>query len=98
MDKFQWILKTHVDRPQHRVMKRIKKIKKAGLAPLTDSCAYLSVIQSDHDSSDSDLEEHLKMVERQKEMIRMIEHGSLLPKELAFLNFTIDDQVEQFWL
>ena len=49
-------------------------------------------------SEDSDAQEARMRNERQRQIVRMIKEGTLLPTELSFLNFLVDEQIDEFWL
>lgn len=75
----------------------MKAERKAG-SLLVEKCFYISVMEDEPDSEDSDAQDARMRNERQRQIVRMIKEGTLLPTELSFLNFLVDEQIDEFWL
>lgn len=93
----QRLLLKHSDMPQNRRVKKMMGEKKRERL-LVDRCCFVSVLNDDPDSEDSDAAGAKQRNDRQRQIVRMIREGTLLPKELSFLNFVVDEQIDEFWL
>ena len=99
MQTLQRLLLKHSDMRQNRAAKKLITEKKKKKDPLlVERCFYVACLGDEPDSEDSDAEEARHRNDRQRQVVSMIKDGTLLPKELAFLSFVVDEQIDEFWL
>lgn len=98
----------HSDRPQHKNAPRWARVRKVDKNS-AEYCSYVTNLpDSDTDPSDSeeyDLEALLagkgkkkKEQDRTAQLMQLVGEGSIIPAEVAFLDFIVDEEVEKFWL
>ena len=98
----------HSDRPQHKNAPRWARVRKVEKLS-AEYCSYIMhLTDSDTDVSESeglDLDALLegrakkkKAQDRANQLMQLVGEGSIIPAEVAFLDFIVDEEVEKFWL